>query len=406
MNPIKALANIPYQWAVVVLCIVATLPIGFVSLGFGALYPFIQEDLNINRAQLGLIASGPLVGGTVTSLFVGWLADVIGVRRLQAAALVAIAATLVLYALMQSLAQGIALGLLIGAVQAVSYPATAKAIIDWQPPRRRGLSLGILEASIPGSGLISALLLTFVAVTFSWRVAVVVVAVAIAMASLSFYLYYRDAPSNRGEEIKPDRPSGRLSMVLKNRDIWLASLSAAALAGVMSVVFSYMVLFLKEDMSLSAGLAGSLLAVVMGAGTVGRVGWGLVSDLMLGGRRVVILAFVASLSALSMAFLALLSSAVPLEVVLLVLLFVGVTTLGWGGLHSTLLAELVEPGLTGTAIGLASTIIRLIAFGVIPLFGLIVDKTGSYEVGWWMMTGLTVVGVSLLGLMRPQARAR
>ena len=62
-----------YPWVVVAMCVLTTMAGGFFVFGLGVLYPFIQEDLGINRAQLGLIASGRSVGASVAALLVGWM---------------------------------------------------------------------------------------------------------------------------------------------------------------------------------------------------------------------------------------------------------------------------------------------------------------------------------------------
>ena len=73
------------------------------TMSLGALFPFLHEDLGINRAQLGLIPSTILLGGTGSVLLVGWLADVMGVRRLITVALVGTVVGVILFSQVQSL---------------------------------------------------------------------------------------------------------------------------------------------------------------------------------------------------------------------------------------------------------------------------------------------------------------
>ena len=83
---------------------------------------------------------------------------------------------------------------------------------------------------------------------------------------------------------------------------------------------------------------------------------------------------------------------------------VGIGFMGWPGLLPALLAELAGPELTGTAIGFGTTFMRIGVFAAPPLFGLVVDRTDSYDLGWWMLAGIAVVGPATLVFMRPQAR--
>ncbi len=395
---------VPRSWVVVGLCMLTTMAVAFIYMGLGVLLPFIQEDLQTNRAQLGLIVSGLVAGQSVTVLLVGWLADVIGVRKLQTIALAGVVLGLLLFSQMQSLVQGVLFGFLLGICLSASFPASTKAIMDWVAPQRRGAALGLAQANIPLGGIIAAVLLAFISVTYSWRAATIVVAVIVAVSSLIFFAFYRDKPANLAEGGTSRRLAMMVPLVAKNRDIWLAAFFGIAFGALWSVVVSYLVLFLKEEQGMSAVKAAGLLSVATAGDAVARVGWGLVTDFLMGGRRIPVLAMVGGLSVLAMSFMTMLPSDASTWVVLLLVLFVGATTLAWGGLYAVLLAELVGPTLTGTAIGFAATIQYIGAFGLIPLFGLIVDRTESYDMGWWMMAGVAGVGTSLLAFIRRPSR--
>ena len=406
MLRIRALETIPYPWVVVALWVLTLMPVAFTFTGMGILFPFIQADLDTNRAQLGLIASALGLGTAVTVFLVGWLADVIGVRRLNVATLVGAAVGLLLFSQIQSVVQGILMASLIGVAFASTGPGYVKAVTDWVRPKTRGLALAICQTTIPVGGIISAILLTFVAVTFSWRVAVILVGVTTAVMSMVFFASYRDKPRSYTPGDRSDRLGNRLSLVLKNRDIWLTAFFTISVIGLLSVMVSYLVLFSREHFSMSAGGAAGLLIVFQISGAVGRISWVLVSDLLFRGRRALSLASVGVLAGVGMAFLALIPSDASLLAVLALMFAVGVTASGITGLHVLLISELAGPGLTGTAFGFTTMVGGVGAFGIPPIFGLIVDRTGSYSMGWWMMAGVAVIGSAMLVFVRPQPRQR
>ena len=417
MIRIRYLSAVPYGWVVVALCVMATIPAAFTYTGMGVLFPFIQEELEINRAQIGLIPSGMFAGGIATILLVGWLVDVVGVRRLQSVGLLGMALALLLFSQIDSLLYGVLAAVLIGITPSASYPAQNKAIMEWVRQRTRGLAMGIREASLQVGGMVAALLLTYLAVTFGWRSAVMTLAVITVVSGILFLAFYRDKPGSNPhhqQEIKsggkppPMSQNRDLSLVsflsatlsvAKDRNILLVSSLGATLSGGYTVLVTYLVLFLREDQEMSAGAAGGLLAVAMAGGAVSRVGWGLVSDRMLGGRRVGPLAIVGALSVLSFALMALIPSSASLGLVSATVFFVGITAMGWSGLLTVLIAELAVPAVTGTAIGFAGLLMGVGAFGITPVFGLVVDRTGSYHVAWWLMAALTGGGTLLLALL-------
>ena len=213
----RVLAAIPYPGVVVTLCLVVTIAVSTWRWGLGVLFPFIQEDLGISRAQIGLIASGAFVGGIPSSLFGGWLADVVGVRRLQTLTMAALFAGIFLFSQAQSFIQAFIFTILIGVTLSTSFPVTAKAIVDWVTPRTRGLGLGIMEAVIPIGAIFAAVLLPFLAEAYSWRLAVRVVAFWIGASGVIFFVFYRNRRDGYIDERGKSRPSGRIAELARNR---------------------------------------------------------------------------------------------------------------------------------------------------------------------------------------------
>ena len=396
---------IPYPTVVVGLCLLAITSSAIFRQGMGAMFPFIQEDLGLNLAQLGLLGSGTALGAGATALLGGWLADVVGVRRLLTGTLVVAAVGVILFSQMQSLTQGFLAAVLMGIAFSATFPSCVKAIVGWLPPRNRALGLGSVEASIPLGAIVSALFLTFVAVSYSWRIAAIVSATIIAVSAVVFFSLYRNKPVESVGREHNGRSRGRVNLVVRNPDIWLVASYSVAFSAIVRVIVSYLILFLREELDMSAVAAGAMLAVALAGSAVGRICWGLVSDLLLGGRRVVLLAFTGTVSGISLALLVWLPSDASLATVSVLVFVVGAVCMGFSGLYTVLMAELAGPGLAGTVMGFGNTIGMVGSFGGPPLFGLIVDQT-SYDTGWWMTVGFAAAGTLLLTLLRPEARRR
>ena len=397
---------VPYGAVIIALFVVTIIPFALFRWGLGVLFPFIQDDLGTSRAELGLIASGVAAGAGATALPVGWLVDVIGVRRLQAASIATAAVAVLLFSRIQAPVHGVILGVVVGAALSSTGPAFTKAIVDWVTPRRRGLSLGITQASIPVSGIIAAALLSFLVVSYGWRDVVLVLAIMIALSSIVFFYFYRDKPGSLMARGRERSPRGRVSLVAGNQQIWLAALVSVAFSGVQTTFVSYLVLFLKEHLSMSTVVAGSLLSVGMAGGAMGRVGWGLASDVLMKGRRAVTLSLVGALSLVCMALMARLPSDASLYAVVALTFAAGSTAIGWSGVFSILIAKLAGPGLTGTASGFSSMISYAGPLAIPPLFGFMVDRTGSYDMSWLMMAGVAGLGTLGLGFLWPQSGLR
>ncbi|MFC2066937.1 MFS transporter, partial [Chloroflexota bacterium] len=56
--------------------------------GITVLYPFIQDEFGLSRAQVGLITSAIGIGFAVVVVLAGWLTDTFGVKRMITISLV------------------------------------------------------------------------------------------------------------------------------------------------------------------------------------------------------------------------------------------------------------------------------------------------------------------------------
>ncbi len=381
------------------MCAGITMVLAIPGPGLGVLYPFIQEEFQATRLQLGLIAAGLTAGGGATVLLAGWLVDVVGVRRVEAVALIWLATAILLFSQIQHVWQGVLVAVFIGMGRIASLPAVNRAIMDWVPQRVRAMGLGTVEASITVGAMIAAVLLTYLAVAIGWRTGMVVVAIIIAAASTVFIAFYRDKPSSELAGAIPTKSSGKFAQVVTNWKIWLVALVGMSTGAPLNIIYSYLILFLSEHLDMSPGGAGGLLAVAMAGGVVGRFGWCLVSDLILHGHRVELLALMGVLAVASLSLIALLPTETPLLLVSLLCFIIGINIVGRTGLMMVLVAEIAGPGLTGTAIGVTSTISMIGGIGFIPIFGLIVDQTGSYALGWWMTAAVAGAGTLMLAIL-------
>ena len=403
----SAVPNAWTPWYIVVVLLVGQLSHTFTNQGIPTLYPFIQDAMRLSRAEVGLISSGMILGATFTTLIAGWLVDALGVKRMMTSMALCGAVTVVLFSQAQNLLQAILLVTLMSAVYAGMAPSCVKAIIDWVKPRNRGLARGIQQTTVPIAGVITALLLPPLAEAFDdWRKAVLVLALMVVAAGSVVFIFFRDNP--QGVSVKGTRKGvvGDIAVVARNRDIWLVCLCATCLTSLNHVFIAYLILFLNEELGMTVVLAGVFLAVSQGSAAIGRIAWGSISDFVLGGRRVVGMALMGVLSVLSMALMVWLPSDSSVIVVGVVVSVVAVSHSGFPVLNHLLLADLAGPGLTGTVIGFMGLIMHVGSFGFPPLFGLVADRTGSYDASWWMMAGVVALGTMFLFFLRPEARRR
>ena len=94
----------------------------------------------------------------------------------------------------------------------------------------------------------------------------------------------------------------------------------------------------------------------------------------------------------------------PLGVIIPLCLLLGLSGIGWGGLHLTLIGEIAGKELAGvvTGIGAAVSIIGNVIGP--PAFGHLVDITGSYQISWLLLALLAAVAGIALIFVREERR--
>ena len=143
-------------------------------------------------------------------------------------------------------------------------------------------------------------------------------------------------------------------------------------------------------------LAASYLALLQIGGVAGRTLWGLASDTLLGGRRKPALAALAPAALGCVVLLALLPPGTPPLALVPLVFALGFTAIGWNGLFLALMAEQAAPELAATAVGLGVTGVFVSIVLTPPLFGLVVDQSGSYQLAWWLLAAIMACGLPLL----------
>ncbi len=166
-----------------------------------------------------------------------------------------------------------------------------------------------------------------------------------------------------------------LGQFLGNRSLLVLLASGLALGMTQAAVLAYLALFAREWLGLTVVAAGGLLALVQAGGTASRLGWGIVSDRLFGGRRrpcVIINSLIGGATSLIFA------SAVPLPGPLLgvIAVIAGAGAFGWVGLYLALAAEVGGARYAGLLTGVA---VACAWSGVLvgpPLFGLLLAGDG------------------------------
>jgi len=382
------------RWAVLALIMAAQTMANVGPLGIPSIAPLIREGLGLSVTQAGSFLSAYYIGPVLMSLPAGWLADRWGVRGAMILGQALIAVGLGAVAMAPSFSFIVVILVLAGAGYGVLNPTTTKAGMAWFPPRQRATVVGLKQVGLPFGGALGALMMPPVAIAFGWRTAVALAAAVVGALALLTWALYRDLPEPEAKGPAPAR-SGFWT-VMANRDLWLVGVSTLIFAGVQTVFLAFLVLYLRDVVQIALVVAAKYLVAAQISGAIGRIGFGLLSDRLFGGRRRIVLA-IAGLGSIACA-LALSATAPGTGPWLLGPLAVGIGVfgVGWNGVQHTLMAELAGPRAAGTAVGLGLAISSLGVTVCPPVFGVVVERLGGFGAAWVTLAVGMVVALLLL----------
>jgi predicted MFS family arabinose efflux permease len=358
-----------------------------------AMAPAIQTTLGLSRTEFGMLATaynGGLLAGALPS---GWLVDRFGVRAgLMAAHVLMAVGTALLAAGARTLAAAAPCVVLLGVGYALVNPATVKAVLLWVPAQQRATAMGLKQTGVPLGGVLAAAL-GGLAARVDWPVLLWVVALATMGGAVLTWMAPRasDTPSGRG----PRTIVTDVYSVMRDRDLTVLNTTGATLNLVHASFFTYLTLFLGETLQFDLPLASLCLAFAQAGSTVGRVAWGLASDRFCGGYRKPPLVTVWVMAAAGLVALAGMRSSAGVVAASSLALGLGATLASYAGLLQSAAAEAVPPRLGGAAIGYNMLLMPIGGMIGPPLFGYVVDVSGSYQLAW-LLSGAAVLTSSLI----------
>jgi sugar phosphate permease len=386
-----------FRWAILALISSSHIVGASAQYGISTLAPFYQGELGLTRAQVGLFISAFYLAMTSASFGAGWLADRMGVGKTTLQGHLSVGVCIAAAALAPSFPWAFGCFFLCGLGYAFLNPASTKGVMAWFHRDERATAMGIKQTGVPAGGFFTALLAAPLVLLIGWRGGFVALGIVNFLFGFIFSFLWREPTSDveisgaqthrRPEKSEPLNVSGFLP----------ASFGTAIfLIGQMSLI-TYLPLYLKEAMGFTPYWASQALTIAQGGAMLGRVGWGVASDQLFSGRRKIVLVLIGLASIVLMLGLSFMSQESSLALLLAIILLLGFCIVGYQGVSYALIGELAGTTRTGVAMGLMITINAAAATLGTPMFGYIVDRTGSYAMAWKVLAGS--IGLGCVGMM-------
>jgi MFS family permease len=372
--------------------------------GVPVLAPVIAAELGYPPSAIG-----PLVGlmcavAIGSSFWGGRAATRQGSFRVSQFCMITVAAAVLLTALGTPLAL-VAAALVLGLAFGPETPASAFLLGRLSPPQRMPLVFSLRQTGNQVGGMVASLALPLLVPLFGWRGALLGIA-AVAITYL-FILevgrrHYEPAPPSPDAAIARATLKDSLALVVANPSLCRLALASLAFSMLQLSINSFLVSHAVIELRLDLVAAGQLMAMVQGAGLIGRVGWGLVGARWIAPGRLIALLGVA-MSALAAA-LAVIPAGLPWPALALYGFALGLCGSGWNGVFLAEVARLAPPGRIGEATGgvLTFTFLGLVLGPL--MFAAVVQTADSYGIAFAVLSAVSLAGVALLRQHRQDQR--
>ncbi|KFI38236.1 hypothetical protein HY02_05585 [Peptococcaceae bacterium SCADC1_2_3] len=382
-----------YGWVILGIFTLAQLIMSVGAYAWGPLAPFLSKELGLTNTQIGSLTSVLYLTSVVIATPSGFLVDRLGAKVMLIVCLGLMGLPFVAmfgcnsYFLLAVLAGVAGLG------YGILNQASVKGLMYWFIARFRGTALGVKQGGVTVGAAAGAILLPFLTRYFNWQSAVALIGLLMLIIAGAVAFFYREMPlATKETALTPaTKKPGQMRKVFKNPELLATVIVMPLLAGSQICISTFLIKYLQDTNATSVVIAETSLAVVMVAATVGRVGWGVVSDRIFKGNRVItmlLICFLALVGAVGINFLPVKAGT---GLIFLYSVLLGLGFLGFHGVLMALVGEIAGTALAGAVSGIVVTI-SWAGIVVLPvIFGALADHYG-YFWGWLMVAVAALLG--------------
>ncbi|MGF6267239.1 MFS family permease [Paraburkholderia youngii] len=376
----------------------------------------IRDDLHLTNTNVGLVFAAFAYTYALCQVIGGWVSDRFGAKlTLVTCASIWIVAT-VATGLAGGLVSLFGARLLLGIGEGAALPAQARALTNWFPSNRRGFVQGLTHSFSRLGNAVTPPLVALLVAYSSWRMSFLAVGALTFVWVVVYAWYFTDDPRKHRHmtaEQETELPPVRQSAVEATRETTPWRRLLKRIAPTMLVYFCYgwtgwlfftwLPTFFMHGRGLDLKSSAMFSAGVFLSGVVGNTAGGVLSDRVLKRTRNVV---VARRNVIICAFLGALVFLAPVMVVKSLPVMAACMSLSFFFLEMTIgpiwaVPMDITPRHVGVASGLVNAGSAVAGIFTPIVFGLVVDRTGSWTLPFVGSLGLLALGIVATFFMRP-----
>jgi len=369
--------------------------------------PAIRNEMRLSATELGLIFSAFAYPYAAMQIAGGWLSDRFGARIVLTGLSLIWASATVLTGVSWSVASLVGFRVLVGLGEGGAFPAATRALTYWMPAAERGFAQGITHSFARLGGAVTPPIVLAIVSAYGWREAFVALGLLSASWTAIWVATFRDVPAEHPwmrafelAELDVDagrHGTGRGRTPWKNllSRMWLVTFVDFCYGWSLWVFLTWLPSYLSEARGFHASQMALASMLPLLAGVIGDTLGGVMSDtiyrrtgnLRLARRGMLVIGLSGALVFLPPA--ALTSSPVA-AVCYLALAFFSLELTN--AVLWALPLDIAGPH-AGTAAGMMNTGFGIAGMISPVVFGVLIDRTGRYEIPFLISAGLLFIGV-------------
>lgn len=369
------------------------------------LLPEMIVDLQLTKTQAGLIKSTFALTYLVFAPIMGWLTDRIGGRKVISFFCLFLGGGAFFMGKAQSL-YGLATFFgIVGIGSAAMWVPSATLIQKWFGTKKRGLALGILNASSGVGFGVMGLLLPAIVSNYGWRFGWSVLGIVALSLFILNGLLLRNQPEDRGlfpygEKIRGTRENnftfkrvGYLK-ILKQSQLWIIGVSYFLISYGSYALIDFIVTYGKIELKIPYRIASLFITVIAFSGIPGGILMMVLSG-YIGIKKSLVTIYV--FFAFSILLIIFGGSQVP--IIIVALAWFGFL---YGAIFPVVAAcarDYFPKEVTGTALGLLTIFYGIGAMTTPILTGYLADVTGTFRWSFGLGAFATLVAAVLIGFL-------
>lgn len=264
--------------------------------------PLMRAELGIDTARMGYVLSAFGWTYAICQIPGGWLVDRVAPRVLYSTLILLWSLTTIALGFTYSVAGLMAIRMLVGALEAPSYPINNRVVTTWFPERERATAIGVYTSGQYVGIAFLTPALVWIQARLGWHMVFVATGGLGVVWALLWYTLYRqphEHPSTNAAEIDLIRQGGGLvdldrkqresrggfsradlARVLSSRKLWGVYFGQFALTSTLWFFLTWFPTYLVQARGISFVKAGFLASLPFLAAFVGVLTSGLLSDFM------------------------------------------------------------------------------------------------------------------------------